>query len=358
MSKTMHESKNLSNQVIYPAQNILTLLSRAWNLFRNHFKVSILMVLPPLLLLTAVHLLTSLLSSHPFLTPTSFQALSFQLLAGVISVVLLVPYFFAWSFSCCALSRYYFSAIVSEKPLSMKACWQYIGKHWQAYLGLILGLGGMSIVLTALTLLVLGLGIFLSFLVLGGLSAVVPHVGNNFLPGLMVLMFLLIWGFTVLASVVSIITFQGFLFCFPLLAYSTAPQAPAALWPLIQKSFKLLFDQFPRLLLFALALSLLTMVMSTVIMSPVGFWMMVELARLGVNQQHFLPLHVQIIFNLWSSIVNLLIFPFHISAITLLWYDCLVRKEGLDLKLWLNQLISRQPEALQTNPIAVEPQPV
>lgn len=346
-----------TTQVIYPAQSVLTLISRAWNLLRSHFKVSILIMLPPLLLLTAVHLLTSLLSSHPFLTPTSFKALTFQLLAAVISVIMLVPYLFVWSFSCCALSRYYFSVIVSETPLSIKDCWQYVGKNWLPYLGLTLGLGGVSIVLTVVNLVILGLGMFLSFMILGGLSVMVPHGGNNILPALMVFMFLLIWGFTILTTVVSMMTAQGFLFSFPLLAFSTAPQAPTALWPLIQKSFKLLVEQFPRLLIFTVALSLFSLVMITVLMSPAVFWMMVELTRLGVSQQHFLPLHVQIGFNLWSCLANLIMFPFHISAITLLWYDCLVRKEGLDLKLWFNQLIKRQHEDVQSYQTQVEPQP-
>lgn len=346
-----------ATRVIYPAQNVLTLLSRAWNLFRSHFKVSILMMLPPLLLLTVAHLLTSLISSQTFLTPTSFQALSFQLLAALISVCMLVPYFFVWVLSSCALSRYYFSAIVSETPLSMKDCWRYIGKNWLSYLGITLGLGGISVGLTVANLILLGIGVFISFMILGGLSVLLPHGGNNFLPGVMVLMFLLIWGFTILTTVVSMMTFQGFSFSFPLLAFSTAPQTPTAVWPLIQKSFKLLIDQFPRLLLFAIAVFFLSMIMMAVMMGPAGFWVIVELSRLGVNQQHYLPLHVQIVLNLWSCLANLIMYPFHVSAVTLLWYDCLVRKEGLDLKLWLNQLIHRQGGDMLTEHAEVEPQP-
>ena len=79
-----------------------------------------------------------------------------------------------------------------------------------------------------------------------------------------------------------------------------------------------------------------------VLMSPVWIWSILELTRLGINQQDRIPLHVQTVLNIWSSLANLLVLPFHISALTLFWYDCLVRKEGLDLKLWFSRILQQQ----------------
>lgn len=342
---------------IYPAQSVITILSRAWNLFRANFKSSIFLILPAILMFTGIHLLTGLLSSSTFLTPTSVLSMGFKLMVAVISLLLIIPSFFVWIFSLCALSRFFFSAIVGETPLSVKACWLYVAKNWLQFTLLTAVLGSVFAVLIVINLIVLYLGIFLSIAVMTALGLSASHLTNNMAPGIMVVLFLLIWGFAVLALVISMITFQSFFFAFPMLAFSTTPQQKVRWWPLIKHAYKLLFENLTRLILFSIALFFLSMTIQAVLVSPAWIWMALEFARLGVSQQHHIPMHIQTVLNIWSSLASLIVVPFNISALTLLWYDCLVRKEGMDLKLWFNNLIRRQGHQPEEFDTVVDPQP-
>jgi hypothetical protein len=344
--------------VIYPAQSIMTLLSRAWNLFRSNFKSSILIILPSVLMTTVIHLISSLLSSSTFLTPTTPLSLGLKLVVLGITLVLMIPNFFVGIFTCSALSRFYYSAILGETPLGVKACWSYVLKHWLKFTLLAVALGSIFTVLIVINILILYLGIFLSVAVMTALGVSVSHFASNVLaPGIMLVLFLLIWGFTILAVVISMMAFQVFFFAFPMLAFATAPTGQVRWWPLIHHAYQLLFENITRLILFSVALFFLSLAMVSVIMSPAWIWTAMEFARLGLSQQYHIPMHIQAVLNIWGSLGNLIIIPFNVSALTLLWYDCLVRKEGLDLKLWFNHLIRRQghtPEAFNT---AVDPQP-
>ena len=87
--------------------------------------------------------------------------------------------------------------------------------------------------------------------------------------------------------------------------------------------------------------------MLSVLLSPVILWMGIEQTRLGLHQT--VPLYLQTAWNVWNSLANGLMMPYYISALILMWYDCQVRSEGLDLQLWLDQL---QPKANLPKPDA------
>lgn len=344
--------------VIYPAQSVMTLISRAWNLCKLNFKNSVLMVLPPIVLLTLVNIVASAMSSDTFLTRASWAALGYKLALVVAAVLLMVPFFFCWVYSCCALSRYYFSAIVGNTPLSLKDCWGYVGKNWLVYTLMAVVLGVTSLILMVINMALLIAGVFLSSMLIVVISAAMPHLHNSVFPVVMVIMFLILWGFSILTAVLCMGTLQGFAVIFPMLAVSTSPKTPERWWPVIRNSYRLMFSNFPRLLVFALALFAMSFVMGLVMTGPAMVWMAFEWMRLGVTSQYHVPMHIKMVMNIWSSLVNLILYPFQISAVTMLWYDCLVRKEGLDLRLWFNQVVSRHghsPEEYQTE---VEPQPV
>jgi hypothetical protein len=327
--------------IIYPAQSLMSLLSRAWNLLRTNLKSSLLLMMGPTILITAFHLLVSLLSSQTFLTPTSAAGLTFTLLIVLACILLALPCFFFWIFSCCALSRLYYSAIVSEAPITIRACWHYLQKIWLPLTLLIVALSVILFIFIIVNFLILYLGILLSVLVLTGLGLATgnfQHLG----PGVTIIFFLLIWGFVVLAATISMISFQGFFFAFPLLAISTATNIKTTWWQHLSKSYKLLFENIHRIIPFAMILFFFSWILLGVLMSPAWIWSILELARLGINQQDHIPMHIQTVVNIWSSLANLLVLPFHISALTLFWYDCLVRKEGLDLKIWFNRILRRQ----------------
>lgn len=351
-------SKVLASEVIYPAQSLMTLISRAWNLLRVNFKSSLLIMLGPILLLSVMNLLTGILSGGTFLTSASPVSLGLQGLVALLFLVLIIPCFFLWVFSSCALSRLYFSAIVSSQPLSVRSCWRYVAKHWRAFSAFSIVLGLILVILTVVNLIILYLGILLSVFLISGLTASAVHFSQNPLAGVILILFLLVWGFVVLMAVISLVTFQSFCFAFPLLALSTAPQDGDSWLRLIGRCYRLLFQHSPRLILFSLALFCFSFVMMSVLMVPVWTWAIMEFTRLGISHQHHLPMYIQAVLNVWGSLVNLILFPFHISAVTFIWYDCQVRSEGLDLRLWLSHILrrrGRQPEELG---ILVEPQAV
>jgi len=346
------------NAVIYPAQSVMTLISRAWNLTRLDLKNSVLMMLPAVLMNVLVHTLFSALASNSALTPTSFQAMGFKLVLAIVGFVALLPNFYLFVFCSTALSRRYYSAIVGTHPLDSKSCWAYVLKHWLGLLGLSTALEVVSIVLGVINIVLVGLGVFLSAALTGTLIAAMPHIGNALMPNLMLLLFILVLGFAILALTLCILTFISYFFCFPLLAIATSPKSPEGWWSLVQNAFSLLFRNFPRLVMFSIALFLLSMTMIGVMMGPASIWMLVEMTRKGVNQYYHLPFYMQMVMNLWSSLTNLIFYPFWVSALTLLWYDCQVRKEGMDLRLWFNQIVGRhghKPDEYQTE---AEPQAI
>lgn len=340
-----------SPSVIYPAQGIMLLISHAWNLLRANLKSSILIILAPTLLFTLFHLLVGLLSGQTFLTSTTVSALTQDLLVGAVLILLAIPCFGLWIFSCCTLSRLYYSAITQEQPLSVKACWQYTLKRWFPTLGVTITLSISLLVMLALDFFILFIGLSLSFFILGALAVSTgnfQHIGSQ----VMMFLFLLVWGFVVLTFTIGMASFQGFFFTFPLLALSTGPSAPGSIWPRLKEAYRLLFKNLIRLTLFGVVLFCFSGALSVVLMSPAWIWAVLEMARLGLSQQHYIPLHVQSVLNIYSSLASLLMLPFHISALTLLWYDCQVRQEGLDLRIWFNRILerqNRQPEPFNTS---------
>ena len=331
--------------VLYPAQGTITLLSRAWNLFRVNLKSSILLLLPAVLLSTTVHLLSIQLSGGKVLTQVSMAELGMKLLLAVSLLLLSVPTLFLWVFTACVLSRFFYSAITSETPLPLKSCLGYIQKKWLTISLMTITLGSVSFFLIFLNLFILYLGIILSGALMAYLGFSAGHnLGshNSILMAIMIVLLLMLWGFLILALLIIILSFQTFFFVFPLMAIANAPEVNTPWWPLVKNSYRLVFANAPRLILFSLAQFFLALVISTVINSPVLIWAGIELSRLGLSRPFQIPLHVQTVINLWSVIASLALMPFYVSAFTLLWYDCQVRQEGLDLVLWFNALLRRQ----------------
>jgi hypothetical protein len=348
---------SLSSVPIYPAQGILTLISQAWNLLKINLKSSLLIVSGPALLLTLLHFLISTLSSQNFLTPATGDTLTMKLLVAILVVLLAIPSFCIWIFSACALSRLYYSGIIHSKSFTPKECWLYIRKAWPILSLLIIVLSIMLVVMLVLDFLVLFLSISLSALVIGALSISSGSL-STMGPGLMLFFFLMVLGFLVLAFTIGLGTFQGFFFMFPLIAIATDMSHPILWKKKLKEAYLLLFKNFPRLIVFALALFCFSAVLTTVLLSPVWLWAILEMTRLGISQQHYIPLHIQSVLNISSSLANLVILPFHMSALTLLWYDCQVRSEGLDLLIWFNNLICRYGKHPSTFGTALEPKSI
>jgi hypothetical protein len=341
------EVVKLSPAVIYPAQSMLTLISRAWNLLRTNLKSTLLLMAAPTVVFTVLHLMISVLSSQTVLTPASGAVLALDILLLIGCAVLAFPSYFFWVFSCCAISRLHYSAIVDDTPLTIRECWQYIRTIWGSLTLLIVILSIVAGGLVLVSLIVFYLGLILSVVAIAGLGVAATNF-HHLLPGVMTLFFVLVWGFVVLTVMIGLVSFQGLVFIFPLLAVSTGDDPATTWWQHLKHAYALLFGNVLRVIPFTLILFLFSWVIISVLMSPAWIWSIIELTRLGINQQYHIPLYIQTVLNLWSSMANLLVIPFQISAMTLFWYDCLVRKEGLDLKLWFNRILRSQgkpPEA-------------
>jgi hypothetical protein len=351
------EVVDASPAVIYPAQGILTLISRAWNLLRTNLKSSIILMAMPTLLFTVLHLMISVLSSQTFLTPTSGATLALDILLAIGCAVLAFPCYFFWIFSCCAICRLHYSAITSDTPLSIRECWQYIRKIWMSLTLQIIILSIILGILIVISFIVFYLGIILSVVAIAGLGLAATNF-HNMLPGIMTLFFLLIWGFVVLAIIIALVSFQGLLFIFPLISVSTSNEPGLPWWHHMKHAYTLLFKNTLRVIPFTIVLFLFSWIIISVLMSPVWIWTVIELTRLGINQQHHIPLHIQTILNLWSSLANLLVIPFQISAMTLFWYDCLVRTEGLDLEIWFNRILRSQGKPPEAFPGIIDHRPL
>lgn len=341
---------------IYPAQSIMLLISHAWNLLRVNLKSSVLVLLGPTVLFAALNILISLLSERTFLTPANPTDLTQSLLTGLLLLLLGIPCFFVWVLSCCALSRFYYSAIVQDEPLPIKACWQYVFRRWPSMLALVLALSASLGVLILLDFLILFIGLSLSFFIAGTLVASAVSL-QQMAPQIMMLFFLLILGFIILSFTIGLISFQGFFFTLPLIAVSTAQNTNVPLGRSLKQAYRFLFKNLVRLTVFGLVLFFFSAAVTAVLMSPAWIWAVMEMARLGVSQQHHIPLHVQSVINIYSSLTSLLMLPFHISALTLLWYDCQVRQEGLDLKIWFNRILGRQRNFPANLPARLEYRP-
>lgn len=328
---------------IYSIQNPFTTLSLAWNLVKQNLKTCLITMLGPSVLLAASGILINAASSTPFLTKSTVGSTAITL-TGLISGILI---WFAgivyWGFSCCTLTRLFYSCIIDAECLSIRDCWAHTKKAWPS----------LSLTLIILFV-VLALFIFLDFLILfaGGILTGVSfkalqqflHSSNTLLNAVMTTFFMLLWGFIVLVILVSLSSIQYLSFMFPITALSTQYKKNTSWWQQVSKSYRLLFSNLPNLVVFGIVLFLFVSLLSTVMHGPLLIWLGFELTRLNSSVQHTLPVHIQIIFNLWNSFVFMLLTPMSLSAITLAWYDCQVRKEGMDLKLWLRQILQRHKQ--------------
>jgi hypothetical protein len=338
----MTTAESTNQGLIYQAQGILSLISRAWNLLRLNLRNSLILMLAPTLLLMFFSILIAIPASQTFLTPTLLHQLAISILLGLLAVGAGLAYFILWGFSCSALIRLYYSAIVNSEPISLKEALLFVKQVWPRLLGLmglfVAGVFGFAV----LDFLILFLGILMStaaFAVLGSLV----HVGNNPILAAMIIFFLLLWGFLVLVLLVGLMSFEGFFLMFPFIAVSTEPDPTSRSWfRSVLNSYKLVFANMPRLVLFSIALFFFSLTLSLVLNAPAFLWAFLEMTRLGVSKQHYLPMYIHVVMNLWQNLVHLLLTPFYLSAVTLFWYDCRVRKEGLDLQLWLEQLTHRR----------------
>jgi hypothetical protein len=341
-----------SPAAICAPQGVITLISRAWNLLRLNLKKSMMTMLAPTLLLTVFYIVISIPASQTFLTPTPASRLAISATTGLLGLGLGILSFLFWGVSCCALIRLYYSTIVRETPFTLRECWTFVNRiKWPLILMLALSLV-LMVVFVIVDFLLFFAGMLTSA-ALFGLLGTMSAATQSGLLAIMLIFAMILWGFVVLSLLLILVTTQGFCFVFPIISLATSETVEIPWWKHLLAGYRMILSNLPRLILFALALFAFSIVVSMVMNTPILLWAWLERARLGVSEQHHVPLYVHAMLNLWRSLADLFLIPFYISAATLFWYDCRVRKEGLDLQLWLAGILRRrgkQPEDFLADP--------
>ncbi len=338
---------------LYTEQGVLTLLSRSWNLLKLNLKPTLLVMLLPTLLSTAFHILASLLAEPGTLTSTSAIGLHLGLLLG--AFILFFPYIFAILISFCVLSRFYYRAILSSESPDLKECLRHLGKTGPSLLGIMLLQGVILFALTAVEIGVFFVGTLLVGMMTTALAAsgtALTGAGKPLVP-IMMVSFALVAGFVAMFLLITLISLQSALSAFPLLSLLTTSNLKESIWDHIKSGYKMVFTNISRVVWFTLALVIFQWVLAGVMLLPAWIWVGIEMTRTGLGAHHGLPLHIQTIFNIWGSLCGMLTMPFYISAMSLFWYDCQVRNQGLDLTLWLERLSAgnnKRGLPLSTNP--------
>jgi hypothetical protein len=330
-------------------QGVLALINQAWNLVRLNLKDSFKTILLPALLFSLSSFVLSVPFSLPFLTEVPLAKLTIVFICMLAGILLWLVGVAAWIFSYCALSRLYSSAITDEKPYPLHACWRHALQNWKSLVLTLFLLLLLTAVLIALDFILLSVGFAVSAAVFTFMSTNMLGHGHNPLSIGMSIVFLLIWGFSVLALLVILITVKGLMFIFPFTSIATHPDEKSPWWPGIRRAFRLVFSNFTHLMLFGIFAFIFACVLSSALHTPVLIWSIVETARISKPTQHQVPLHVQVVFNAWTLLSSFILLAFYSSAFTLAWHDCRVRKEGLDLKLWLYQLMQRRGISPKSN---------
>ena len=335
---------------ILPAQGVCNIISRGWNLFRLNMKASLTIILAPTVAFSAFLLLLSLSVSYAPQVAASDKLLAYGLIIALVALASLAMFFFIYGFACCTLIRFFYSALVRREPQPLAQCWRFTwGLRWElawCFFAAVL----MQFVFTVTDLVILFVGGSLSTLALAALGGFAALARNPLVLVVTVVGFI-IFGFILLAFLIAIFAGQGFMILFPLLAVMTSDTGRPTL-RLLKEGLRQVSRNFPRMIRFGLALFIFSSAVSMALHMPVYSWVWYEKARLGLGASATPPMYVRLVLTLWSSLASILLTPFALSAITLFWYDCQVRSDGLDLKLWLADMTQRQNKGTDNDALA------
>jgi hypothetical protein len=328
---------------VLSSQGFLLLLSRAWNLCRLNWSVGFRFMVVPIFFQLLLTIGGSLLnhSMKTAFTPGHTGGLMMAL-AGIFFGLLLFGGWFlyglVWGFCVFGLSRYYDAVLIREQPLTMRDCFQYTQAKLWPLLGLLIVMLVASLVLAVVDVLILFFGGFVSTLVMAQFPGWVAPFFAKGPATVMAVLFLILWGCLILGGVIALVTLQSFLFVFPTLAVATANDPAADFFKTLRYGVKRVFANFMRIPPFAMVLSILTGVMIFTALTPIFGVVVWEVQHPLPGHAPEFPLQGVIILNVARSLVELVSGPFMISALVLFWYDCRVRRDGLDLSLRLARL--------------------
>ncbi len=291
-----------------------------------------------------IPLITVLLQSVLGTVPNALTALgrtsALDMLLMVLAVLALILVVLAntvvSTLAAVMLNRLYYMMLTQDTPVRFEDGWRFIQRLWPKLLAVMLCNLPMGIGFVVLDTVVVFLGFGGSWLVLSMLSF--PNTAVR--AGAVVAVIL--WGFVILALLLSLIAIQMITMSMPLMAMVSEKTES------VGKAFRIAFASVGRSLfktaLFGSLLVVFTVAVSQTIQLPMNVWLFFEVQR-TILQEHSspenLPWYVKSAANLWTSLTMILLIPFNAAALSLFWYDCQVNTQGLDLTLWLERLKQR-----------------
>lgn len=314
------------------------ILDRAIRIYRQNFVPLVIIVaivsLPYTILQLAITLLTNPfvlnLSNPQSVTPDTFNT-GLMIAGQLLAYVLVLAYSVAVVFQSGALT-----AFVSEKFLGRAiTVRQAYGRAFSRWLALLIATFLLGVIFVAVFGVLCGLWMipFLGFAAIGSgldsasaaaLSAASLALCCLFLPATVVGIYLVVrWLFYIQAIVLENYNSTGGM----------------------GRSWKLVKGSFWRVFFLLAALTLLVIVLN------VGFYMLAIFVSALLQS----PMLILVMSSISLQLINLIITPLQFAALTVLYYDLRIRKEGFDLE-WQMQQLPEAPSAPTFTPTS-EPQP-
>ena len=334
---------------IYGPAGAITLIGRAWNLFKVHWRASLLLMIAPMVLNTLQGLLSSLHGAVPTLTRVGFTQIlmNLGLFVGSLGTAFLASA--ATVFCCVALCRIFYVSLTEKRRMTLRESLDFLRNIWLRLLGLMILVFVFSIVVAALNI---GIA-FAGIIAAGAAMAFFGAARGNAVVMVGSVLFMLLVGFAVVSAIALLLGLQAMLGMMPFVAIAASDGSKMT--ASVFHAWRLTFRNLPRAMLFGALLALFSLTLSMVLNTPAFIWAMFEMQRLITANPAMNPgtppPHVQFILTLWGSLMYMGVVPFLCAAGVLFWYDCQVRREGLDLSLWLRRLSGdASPTSLQSSP--------
>lgn len=365
----------------YPTTSEAALLGRAWQLCRRYPKQSLQAILPSVVLtflqgvLAAIMGTVTNLMSHGSLG-TMTAVLTNVALFMVFAVVACLS-IASWVFCFVVLSRFYFSALVFDKPLPIKDCFQYVLQSWVTLIVNAIAWFFIMAVVVSVDMLILIIAAVLS----GFLAKFSSMTMSQPWVSLMLFIALFLLGTVFLLFLWAFLSGQMLLLNLPLVVLANADMCPGEISPrrkdlpwldvkglpqdrlfttiygeygtrpswmgfftLWQQAFRHVFANLPRTMIYGGILLFFLTIWFSVWNLPFYIWTFIE-AMLGAIQpgskNSSTLLLIQNTLHVWGSLVSAFSLPIYVSGATVFWYDSSVNRDGLDLRLWLARLRGR-----------------
>lgn len=328
---------------IYRSVGVPTLLSRGWNLFRANVKESMLVMLPPAVINALSGIVLSLPSALPTLTSNVAVYGMASLLAIGLGFVLQILNSYLWLFCLSILCHRYDQTLILGSPPPLGKSFERIRQQLLPLL-LIFTIIGLLYFAFGLLDVVLFIGAILGvyaviLLIIGGVAQGLGNLGPELGMALAILFFIM--GTLAGLGLITLVSLQMVICYLPVVAVINSRPERGAITSAFKHSFRLIFRNFPRAVLFGLLMFILSTTLSFAMSMPIQMWNLFELLFNRAGEPGVVPFHVSVVSSLYSILIGTILWPFIFAGLTLFWYDCRVRSGGLDIHLALARLSKR-----------------